>query len=105
MTKQKTIKEKLNGEPTPKTIVELIGVMTLSEIQFLDKLFQSPESTAFASNQREGPVAGSLHQKRVIRPAGRVGTHIRWTPVENLFHIEARNLIREIIGRRAFYEQ
>jgi len=94
----KTIEEKKNGKATPENIREIIGVSTVLELQFLCKLFDALESSDFASNQSEGRIAASLHQKGIIEPRGRIGNHIRWTPIEGLFQREERNLIKQIIN-------
>ena len=92
----RTIEEKKNGKVTAENIREAIGVSTVNELQFLCKLFEAPESSGFASSQSEGRLAASLHQKGIIEPRGRVGNHVRWAPLDGLFHREERDLVKSI---------
>lgn len=93
-----TVEEVKDAVVTRDNIKEVLGLCTIPQLNFLCKLFTSPESAAFASTQAEGAIAASLRKRGLIQPAARIGVHIRWMPTEGLFYREERELIKSIVN-------
>jgi len=76
---------------------EDIRFMSVSQMEFILKLYDSPLARGFAEGKAEGGIAKEVYRKGYIEPAGKVGRRIRWQLVKNKFSKKDIALMRELV--------
>ena len=75
---------------------EDIRTLPLGQIEFIVKLYESPNKRSFAESKQQGSYSKQLHEKGWIIPAGSIKRRVRWELVKEFSPSEIK-LMKDLL--------